>query len=200
MKDKSSQAGYTMVESILYIGLISVVVVSIMSLVHKAYDKYRISRIVSQVSELETAVFKRCVAAQDYSNCSADYNQNIAKMLCSEGLVPGDVGCKGDNGDEIYHRYGGQITFSMESFATLKLAQGSSFSMTFTNVPSQACVDLLRQNWKTSPYATLVVLTVNGTICKWRNVAANECSLPVSMSQITTFCSGNNNSIKWTFQ
>lgn len=196
MKKTSEQAGYTLIESIAFICIITIVAIAIISVVSHMLDRYKISRVTSQVVELQKAINNRFAAAENYTKLSSS-------LLKSENLAPGDISWKGTS---MYHKFNGLVTvgFDYTSNITGPSKSGESYFIQFTALPFNACVELATQNWAHDQYSSLITMIVNNKWCYWRvysNAGYKKYIMPLSNSLATELCNQkDNNTIKWIFQ
>lgn len=181
MKRTQNQQGYTLLESIMFIGVITAVSIGIINVVSSMLDRYKISRLTSQVAELQKSITNRFAAAESYKKLTV-------KLLKDENLAPGDIGWEGD---KMIHKYGGEVAIS--------LALGvRAYEITFNNLPKKPCVELAIQNWAHDQYSNLIHMKVNGVPAKWRNATY---IMPLSVVQAETLCHDElKNAITWRFQ
>lgn len=64
MNRLKAEAGYTLIESIGFIAVISMLAISIISLINNMLDKYRMSRVTQQIVELQKYRFPFCVVPE----------------------------------------------------------------------------------------------------------------------------------------
>lgn len=196
MKKTSEQAGYTLIESIAFICIITMVAISIISVISHMLDRYKISRVTSQVVELQKAINNRFAAAENYKKLSAS-------LLKSENLAPGDINWKGTS---MYHKFNGSVTvgFNYTSNVTGPSKSGESYYIQFAKLPQKACVELATQNWAHDQYSNLITMIVNSKWCYWRvysNAGYKKYIMPLSNTLAAKLCSNkDNNTIKWVFQ
>nr|QIM10303.1 hypothetical protein PlAlph_0570 [uncultured Alphaproteobacteria bacterium] len=196
MRNKSEQSGYTLLESIAFICIIIMVAISIISVVSHMLDRYRISRLTSQVTELQKSINNRFAAAENY-------NKLTSKLLKNENLAPGDMNWKGTS---MYHKFNGQVTvgFNYTSNITGPSKSGESYFIQFAKLPRKACVELATQNWAHDQYSSLITMIVNSKWCYWRvysNAGYKKYIMPLSNALATELCNQkDNNTIKWVFQ
>ena len=198
MKDKNSQSGYTLLEAIMFIALISMVAVAIVNVSSKMLDRYRVSRLVSQAVEIAQTIAHRCAAAEDYSKCAVG---GKAKMLCTEKLLPGDMKCKNN---KFTHKYGGEVSFVTFSSSDLGINEKNNYTIKFASVPQTACIELLTYSWDNLSYVQLSGLYVasSNNVCAWKqNKIVRDCFLPVSVKKATELCSSRtSNDVMLIFQ
>lgn len=202
MKKTSEQTGYTLIESIAFICIITMVAIAIISVVSHMLDRYKISRVTSQVVELQKNIINRCAAAESYYSCIKKYGstcvQGMGKMLCTENLVPGDMEC---NGNTLYHKYGGKVTFNSYSVSNRGLTGGYNFRIDFIDIPQKACIELATQNWAHDQYSNLIRMFINDTECTWRSEWTPNCIMPLSNTKAMQLCNKKEkNKIYWNFQ
>lgn len=202
MKKCSEQSGYTLLESLAFICIITMVAISIISVISHMLDRYRISRVTSQVAELQRSIINRCAAAESYYSCIKKYGTTcvgaLGKMLCTENLVPGDLQC---NGNVLYHKYGGKVTFNSYNDSARGLAFGDNFRIDFQNLPTNACIELATQNWAHDQYSNLIRMYINDKECTWRSTWTPNCVMPISTVKATELCNKKDkNKIYWNFQ
>lgn len=199
MKDKKSQSGYTLLEAIMFIALISAVAVAIVNVSSKMLDRYRVSRLVSQAVELAQTITHRCAAAEGYNKCGdGNGSSSIGRMLCREKLLPGDMKCKNNT---FKHKYGGNVGFAGVSGHGLN--SSNCFALVFYDVPQTACIELITYSWDNLSYAQLAMLMVNDVawyMWKFDN-PENKHLLPISVKEATEMCSSRTSNKVWlTFQ
>ena len=198
MKKCSEQSGYTLLESLAFICIITMVAISIISVISHMLDRYRISRVTSQVTELQKAINNRFASAENYKKLTA-------KLLKDENLAPGDINWKGT---AMYRKFGGTVAvgFNYTSSVTgpSSAEMGSSYYIQFDKLPLKACTELATQNWAHDQYSNLITMLVNGKWCYWRvypTAAYKKYIMPLSNALALELCNQKeNNKIKWVFQ
>lgn len=198
MKKNSEQSGYTLLESLAFICIITMVAISIISVISHMLDRYKISRVTSQVVELQKSINNRFASAENYKKLTA-------KLLKDENLAPGDINWKGN---AMYHKFNGSVTVGFDYTSNVtgpsSTEKGSSYYIQFSKLPQKACIDLATQNWAHDQYSSLVTMIVNSKWCYWRvyqGAAYKNYIMPLSNAQATALCNQkDNNTIKWVFQ
>ena len=181
MKRTQNQRGYTLIESIMFIGVITAVSIGIINVVSSMLDRYKISRLTSQVTELQKMINVRFAASENYSKLNLS-------LISAEKLYPGDINL---SGTRMLHKYGGEIKVK-------SAVQGKAYDITFKQLPKTACVELAIQNWAHDQYSNLMQMKVNGVPVKWRNATY---IMPLSVVKAETLCSKElDNEIIWRFQ
>ncbi len=188
MKPNKTQSGYTLIESIAVIAILTAVVGTIIKTISHMHDRYRVSRLTSQIVELEKAINTRFSASEDYSSLTA-------KLIKDEKLAPSDINWGGSSTNPFMtHKFGGNITISTTG------ASPHEYTITFTNIPVVPCVELATQNWAHNQYSNLSYMEVNDNKLEWIT-SSEEHRMPIPAAAANDFCNSElNNTIKWTFQ
>ncbi len=180
MRFRSSQGGYTMIQTIAFIAILALVGSSAVSVLSKALSRYKVSRLTQQVVELQRAIDRKYVAKREYTGLTL-------AVLHSGNLLPSDMNYS--NG-VLYHKLGGTVTVA---------PNGELYTITFNNVPKYACMELAEQNWGLDPRIVLDSMKVGNNNLKWRCSGGNCYTMPLSVSDANTVCAAGNNNISWTF-
>ena len=99
MKRTQNQRGYTLLESIMFIAVITAISIGIVKVINSMLDRYKISRLTSQVTELQKMINVRFAASENYSKLNLS-------LISAEKLYPGDINW---DGTKMLHKYGGEI-------------------------------------------------------------------------------------------
>jgi len=181
-QQKKQSGGYTMIESIAFLGIVIMLGVSVMTLISRMHDKFKLSRVGQQVVELQKAIDYRYVSAPNYKDLSVE-------NLINEKLAPNDMVSDGN----LYHAYAGAVSVNHS-------VDYYSYRITFSQLPAAACVELAMQEWNTKHTAHLLTLKINDTKFAWNGTANRQ--LPISLDQAENLCTRANdsNTIVWQFQ
>lgn len=181
MKHRKTQSGYTMIESIAFLGIVIMLGVSVLTLISRMIDKYKISRIGQQVIELQKAVDLRYAASASYANVS------VANLL-KEKLAPSDMIAN----KKLYHSFAGPVNVNSGAF-------GYTYLITFSKLPKQPCVELAMQEWSDKYTAHLLSIKLNAAKFSWTGTTNRR--LPIDITIAETMCNDNDdNTIVWQFQ
>lgn len=209
MKIKNSQSGYTMLESIMYIGLLMMVVIAFVSVVHKMYGRYKISRMTSQVVEIAKAISDRCVASASYAECigsnpADNMTGKMATFLCNENLQPKEMKCTfvGTVGAHLRYR-GVHVTLEdMESTPGREVEAGKNYVVRYKLLTKQECVELATFDVGSNQYIDLdsvYFYNNEGMVFKWKSDLTSNATiwqknhtLPISNAAAVEMCSGTN--------
>ena len=211
MKDKNSQSGYTLLEAIMFIALISVVAVAIVNVSSKMLDRYRISRATSQLMEIEKSIATRFAAAPNYEKLKLGSQTTVNKFLKNEKLLPADVYWSGST---PYHKLGGKIVINSNYSGNVTgtgiyNAQGDTsikpynvFQVFFYGLSQNQCIELATINLDNIEYNVLLTIQINGgNTFYWQkyNSSAKQ-FLPVTIAKAKQFCNkAKDNYIRWAF-
>ncbi len=177
MKRQEREDGYTLVESIMFIGVVCMLSIAIIALVNSMLDKYRMSRVTQQIVDIQKNINFRFSAAENYKYLTL-------KNLIEEKIVPGDMVV----GDKIYHAYKGEVTIK-------SINEDRIYFVTFNKLPYNACVELAMVDWMTGYTSNLMFIDINGVYATWQE------GLPMTYSVAMGLCDNEmNNYISWYFQ
>ena len=187
MKRTQNQRGYTLLESIMFIAVITVVSIGIVKVINSMLDRYKISRLTSQVTELQKMINVRFAASENYRKLHHS-------LIHDEKLYPGDINW---DGSKMLHKYGGEIDVR-------PVLSGRAYDITFKQLPKTACVELAIQNWAHDQSSNLIYMKVNDYKNVWRKGANDNPKvkiMPISVVEAEDECSSElNNEIIWRFQ
>lgn len=181
MKRQNEQSGYTLIESIMFIGVVIALAISIITLINNMLDKYRISRVTQQIVDLQKNIDFRFSIAENFDELDT-------KLLNDESIVPGDM----VQGNKIYHAYKGEVTIA-------SARQGSVYEITFNDLPHNACIELAMVDWMSGYNSHLVHIKVNSKYFTWQG--KNATKLPMEYTNAFDACNySRSNTITWQFQ
>lgn len=181
MRTVKNESGYTLIESIGFIAVLTMLTVAIISLVSNMLDKYRVSRVTQQIVDIQKAIDYRFSSKEDYSDLTV-------KLLIDEKIIPGDM----TEGNKFFHAYKGDVK--------IKDARGSSvYEIEFAGLPLQPCIELAMIDWTSGHNSHLLYMSVNGTNFVW--FGKENKLLPMQLGNALTACKANrSNEIVWQFQ
>ena len=216
MKNKSSQSGYTLLEAIMFIGVITAVAIAIVSVTSKMLDRYRISRASSQLVEIQRAIANRFAASPNYEKLKLGNQTTINKFLKDEKLLPADIYWKNNvpyhklNDNEmkgkivINSNYAGSVTGTgtYNRRSDTNVSPYNVFQVFFYGLSQRQCIELASMSWDNVEYNVLLTIQINGgNTFYWQkyNSSAKQ-FLPVTMAKAKQFCNqARENSIRWAF-
>lgn len=182
MKTTANERGYTMLETIIYIGLLIAVGGWLASMAHNAQYRYKIGRTAQQILDLKKAILQFTATNEDYSA--------LTIQAMNEGSsLPTDM--RTTNNTKARHALGGEI-----ELGCVKNIPGIGsnndykylFYITFKNLSKKACTELLTQGQFYGDGSDLDTLIINSSNA-WRY----EYSMyPKNNLNVTTFTIGEN--------
>lgn len=191
---KSNQKGYTMIEAVATISILIMVISGMTKTVSNMFAKYKYNEVLLQIKDLRKIVSDRYAAIGDYTGLSA-------KQLIDEKIAPATMVA----GNILLNSFGGQVYLEpADSYGTNK-----SFSMQFTNLPRNVCIEVANINWRVDDTSTLIQMVINdkNKPYKWPvnqiggAVTPGQNSLPLTMTMAQNACSSKDkNLIIWEFQ
>ena len=134
MYNRSNESGRTMLETIMYLGLLIVIGASAAQHMHQAFRRYKIGRTAQQVIDFKKAVIQFTAADEDYTNLSVI-------NMDAEHSVPLDMRAT-KNTNMARHALGGSVTTGPVG------TEGNDrylFYITFNNLFQGGCVEILTQ-------------------------------------------------------
>lgn len=182
MKDKKSQLGYTLIESIAFLSVMAMLSVAIFSTISKMLDKYKLSRIGNQIVDLQKSIDQRFIASESFA-------QLTAKLLIAERLVPTDMIANG----KLYHAFAGPVTITA--------SRGNrAYDIDFTQLGRAQCVELAMIDWRSRYTTHLISVSINEDVFEWKGPSAKK--LPITLLHADASCKdgGRVNTITWQFQ
>lgn len=179
---KSQQSGGSMVEMLGVLGIIAMVTVSLFGIIGKVFDRYKQAEIVDEIRTLQKNIKSRFSADADFSKLS---QAGIERELIKERVIPPYMVIN----NEIVHAYGAKVSIS---------GTQNNYSIKFTKLTKQGCIELLMQNWAVSDMSDLIQIKVGGKTYTWNGAT----KLPVKINDAMTLCKekSSDNNIEWTFQ
>ena len=182
MKKTENENGYTLIESLMFIGVVCALGISIINLINNMLDKYRMSRVTQQIKDIQKNIDYRFSAAENFSEIDDG-------LLTKEKIVPGDM----VQGEEIYHAYKGQVLISSD-------IEGSVYDVTFEDLPYNACIELAMVDWMTGYNSHLLHIKVNNQYFTWQSKDMAT-KLPMEYTGAMNNCKDSrDNVITWRFQ
>ena len=162
MRTTSNEHGYTMLETIMYIGILVALGGTIANTVAKGFARYKVGRAIQQIVDVKKTVVQYTASWENYGDIDTGNDQTELGELCNQKLIkdkaiPLDIS-KSADGKNLYHALGGKIYIG--SFANFGYIDNDSFTrcnnnnnptnkymfyVTFTDLPKHNCVEILTQ-------------------------------------------------------
>lgn len=182
MKSRINERGHTMLEIISILGFLGAFSAGIVHVISTMYDKYKVSRVSQQIEEIRKSISNRYMAAGSFVGLTIS-------GLIQDGAVPADM-VAGDN--ELRHAFMGDV--SVRGYF-------NRYTVTFSNLPLEACVELAMIDWTMGDSSDLINLKINGHTYRWPAApGAGARLLPLQLIDVSNECVGDDNEIIWNFQ
>ena len=175
---KTNESGRSMIEMLGVLAIIGVLSIGGIAGYSKAMGKHRVNKCIDQITQIVSSTRALFYGHKNY----AALDDSTANLVEKAHLFPDELGTgTGTN------PFGGNVVIKAakkNSSDTKKKA----FSLTYTTIPEESCVDLATQDWGRGARSGLVSVKVNSTEVE-----------NASITTATTSCSGQNNTIEWVF-
>lgn len=181
--NRNNEYGRSMIEILGVLAIIGMVTMSLGKLISSMHDRYKISRITQQITDLKKSLSNRYAAYGDYSVIK------VADII-SGRIVSGDM----IEGGKVMHAYGSAVEFAGDK---------DTYQVTFKELPQRVCLELALMNWQFHGDSDLFRIKINDTTFNWPIMAGEGSKeMPVSISDATAACNKDDdkNIITWTFR
>lgn len=189
---KINEAGRSMIEMLGVLAIIGVLSVGGIAGYTKAMNKYRINKVVDQVTMIVTNIRTLYAMQRDYENLDNTVAFNV-------GVIPDDMG---SSATDVKNAFDGDVTIAASGKVTA--SDNKAFTVVFAGLTKEACVALATGDWGTGHSAGLISVgaaassanTVGGTLlnadgsCSTTIGAGSSCydSLPMPVATASTNC------------
>lgn len=208
---KNTQSGRSMIEVIGYMGAVMAIVAGISKIISGAYNEYKLSQSVIQISDLSGAIVKASAVSASYVETVDMINgKSENDTLNKEGLkiIPSSFRVvKGSSGNSIYHAFGGRVNISVPDDA-----DSNQFAITFEGLTRDQCIELGMKNWERNTISDLYSIVINNQY-HWfwpiyTTIGSEDFTLPTKRSALTGVSADDNgqcnkprntNQIMWVF-
>lgn len=203
MRMTGSEKGYTMLETIMYIGILGTLGAILASYASEVFGRYKTGRIAQQILDLKKAIITYTAASEDYSELDMQKMQN-------DRAVPLDM-------RDLRHALGGKIEFGPVGDGSVDVNDKYLFYITFETVYQKGCVEVLAQGQFYGDGSDMDALIVNGetawfyersfydtsninTRYEMKAAAGVSTGIRPSLEQLLKACNRkDNNTITWIF-
>ena len=175
---KINESGRSMIEMLGVLAIIGVLSIGGIAGYSKAMGKHRVNKCIDQITQIVSSTRALFYGHKTF----AALDDSTADLVNKAHLFPDELG----NGTGT-NPFGGNVTIksaAKNSSDTKKKA----FAVTYTAIPEESCIDLATQDWGKGSRSGLVSVKVNNTAVVDANIATAVAK-----------CSGQNNTIEWTF-
>lgn len=179
---KINESGRSMIEMLGVLAIIGVLSIGGISGYSKAMSKHRVNKTIDQITQITAMVRSIFYGHKTY----AALDDSTADLITKAHLFPDELG----NGTGT-NPFGGNVTLKSAKKNSSD-SKNKAFTLTYTMVPEEACIDLVTQDWGKGPRSGFISIKV-GT--------KTFTSSPVSIADAINdaACKGQSNTIELTF-
>jgi len=181
--------GYTLLEIMLVVGIITLMMVSIYGIASKKYSEYLADKQAQYVSQIITSLNDYLISTSTDPVTGVndiDVLINPINQLIDGRLVPNDM----INGGSLQTVFGTPASINSTTFditPTDGIANAiAGYEISLTNIPSKLCSRIASHTYVVSKAQRI---TINGTVVKTPGVSEPD------IGQLTVSCNNNNNTI-----
>ena len=200
---KVMQCGRSMIEMLGVLAIIGVLSVGGIAGYSKAMMKFKINKTMSQIAEIATNVRTLYAQQKDFNGLN---NETAVQM----GIVPDSLTTSvGRYYTTISNVFGGHVGIYKNLWRDER-----SFSVSFSGLPKEACIELATQNWGNATSSGIIGISVPDFSAGYDRLyigcigyeelygvyAACSDSLPIPPSIAATYCQNEENSIILYYQ
>jgi type II secretory pathway pseudopilin PulG len=155
------QSGRSMIEMLGVLAIIGVLSVGGIAGYSKAMHRYRVNKTIDQITYMAGAIRSFFAPQKSYNglsvNCTDTQRANGQCMAKKAQLVPDEMWVEGE--DDPQHEWGNGVVISStcRTQAECDIGIYKAFDIIFLNIPEEACIDLLTQDWSNAGVGTIVV-------------------------------------------
>ena len=212
MSIKENNYGRTMLETIMYLGILMCITMTLFSYVNQMTLRYKIGRTAQQLMDLKKAIVH-------YTAADESYSQIAPEAMSKAQAIPLDMRSGSDS--TFRHALGGTAEFGpLTRILGNEKNYNYMFFIRFNGIPHAACTELLTQGHFYSDGSDLDSVIINGKYM-WRfehsfyptdNIAHVQTKMPTSnteagaatmhltLSETAAACyEKTNNTILWIF-
>lgn len=192
---QTHQSGRTMMETLMYLGIIASLAVALLNLTNHVMYKFKINQAVSEFRSLIKNINARYAGAADYSQ--ADSESNYEKLV-EEGTIP----YKMSGTTKIVHVLQGDVIIKPGKL----FGENKSYTLTFKDLQKDACVELANATWFAEGSSNLLQVSITKstkttpitTIFTWPNNEEYNATkhLPINLTTMSTSCDSDSE-ITW---
>ncbi|MBR2137160.1 MAG: hypothetical protein IJ852_04275 [Alphaproteobacteria bacterium] len=192
-----NQNGRSMIEMLGVLAIIGVLSVGGIAGYSKAMSKYRTNKTIEQITQISTGIRTLYSGQRSYDGVSGTVLRK-AKIL-PESAFDGS----GSSSSVAVNPFGGNITVAVRG--KYSSSDKKAFYIQITNVPDDACVELLSQEWGDATSLISYGIGNNATSFGSANSCSDSGSLRcgkngvMEMGTVISACDGNNNTLTWSF-
>ncbi|MBR1600599.1 MAG: hypothetical protein IJ677_03380 [Alphaproteobacteria bacterium] len=179
---KINESGRSMIEMLGVLAIIGVLSVGGIAGYSKAMGKHRVNKSIEQITQIVSSVRSLFYGHKTY----AALDDSTADLVNKAHLFPDELG----NGTGT-NPFSGNVTIKSAK-KNASDSKNKAFTITYTLIPEEACIDLVTQDWGKGARSGFVRLKVG---------SKTFTSSPISIADATnsSACNGQSNTIEFTF-
>ncbi len=222
-KSQENQTGRSMIEMLGVLAIIGVLSVGGIAGYSKAMMKYRINKTIATITQISQNIRTYFYSQKNYNGltcsheCGLDGECSAGKIIRKAKLVPDEIiGANNGAYTSLYRAgFSGNVAMGMENAFGGGIGIGTKnagampeiFEIVITNLPEEACIDLVSQDWSTVSsgfvgFELYKEATLKGGAATSGNKAsiADALSIPVSIDNAINICSSDKNNLAMYFE
>ncbi|MBR2137149.1 MAG: hypothetical protein IJ852_04220 [Alphaproteobacteria bacterium] len=206
MNTKINQNGRSMIEMLGVLAIIGVLSVGGIAGYSKAMQKYRTNKTIDMVTQLANGIRTLYAGRNNYNGLSAQvvYKAKIISGLDSANVAPSSVNLGDSYEITASNPFGGDIVVSTGNPAWG--VDNKSFVISLTDIPEDACIEILSQDWGDSSgliaYGSIWNIgnySFSRTSCTSDHMTQCAKDGPMTVDKAMSTCFGPSNTIGWQF-
>lgn len=175
---KTNETGRSMIEMIGVLAIIGVLSIGGIAGYSKAMGKHRVNKCIDQITQIVSSTRALFYGHKTF----AALDDSTADLVNKAHLFPDELGDgSGTN------PFGGDVIIKAAAKGTGD-SKKKAFSITYTVIPEESCIDLAIQDWGKGSRSGLFSIKINDNSVESGSISA-----------ATSKCSGENNTIEWVF-
>ena len=150
------QVGRSMIEMLGVLAIIGVLSVGGIAGYSKAMHRYRVNKTIDQITYMAGAIRTFFAPQKSYDGLDSETNPEVIKKA---KLVPDDMWVEGEN--EPQNMWGNYVNVgtTCRTLAECNNRIHKAFYIGYNNIPEEACIDLLTQDWSNAGVGMFYVLS-----------------------------------------
>lgn len=177
---KINESGRSMIEMLGVLAIIGILSIGGIAGYSKAMGKHRVNKTIDQVTQIVSSTRSLFYGHKTY----AALDDNTADLVNKAHLFPDELG----DGTST-NPFGGSVT--LKAADKKNQNDNKAFSITYTSVPEESCVDLSIQDWGKGPRSGLVKVKVKS--------GGTTTEIDGKVTTAASACNGQSNEIEWIF-
>ena len=197
----NNQSGRSMIEMLGVLAIIGVLSVGGIAGYSKAMMKFKINKSIDQVSQIVANTRTLYARQKSYANINE-------KIMYKANLAPREMFEDGSGSYGMTNAFGGGV--GIDPASKYSYSDYKAFMVSFDNIPEEACIELVTQDWGDSSSSGLIAISVDyfssadgsllGVSCQSGTACPHDSNTyPMPVDKAVDYCSGTNNSIHWKF-